>query len=565
MSQLIRSITLKSGPQGPSEPLTFEPGSVTLFVGPNHSGKSKLLQELYQHIAQPFELLKPIVLQAIEHGILKEKHKRHIASELLQSSTEFIEDDMHYIQLTLEGCWDTMLRLKFDERLSKLENFGSLVDVFGGTGKCIASRFCLSLSGSTRLYILDRISREDLKYRQSSTLGLLFQHDDKRRELQSVLSETFGLNFVVDVTEPNHFVAKVAGTPPPQGIERSLGDEALSFFKNCEDFSIMSDGVKAFAGMVAAVTASQALFVIIDEPEAFLHPALCTRLARELCKKAQETGRQLIVATHSAAFMQGCLQAAVDLNVVRLTYRNGLATSRVMENKDLVPLMRNPLHRSIGALNGIFYESVVVTEADSDRAFYEEINHRCIANGHQGGISECLFLNAQNWQTTKIIGPLRKLGIAAAAIIDVDIVCEEASTPFQLLLEAAGIPTATRHSLGNMRGQLRPRTDEDVKALKCMGLSSLQGDRRLEFEDFINQLAEYGVFVVPTGELESWLPHLHSQRPHKNQWLEKTFEAMGEDSEADSYVKPADDDVWQFMTKIRAWLHNPNRRGIPMS
>jgi hypothetical protein len=36
--------------------------------------------------------------------------------------------------------------------------------------------------------------------------------------------------------------------------------------------------------------------------------------------------------------------------------------------------MRNPLLRSTGVLSGLFYEFVIVTEADADRAFYQEIN-----------------------------------------------------------------------------------------------------------------------------------------------------------------------------------------------
>jgi hypothetical protein len=38
---------------------------------------------------------------------------------------------------------------------------------------------------------------------------------------------------------------------------------------------------------------------------------------------------------------------------------------------------------------------------------------------------------------------------------------------------------------------------------------------------------------------------------------------MGEDPEAVSFVKPADGDVWEFMFRVKNWLANPNRKGIP--
>jgi hypothetical protein len=49
--------------------------------------------------------------------------------------------------------------------------------------------------------------------------------------------------------------------------------------------------------------------------------------------------------------------------------------------------------RSVGVLEGLFYNYVIVGEADADRAFYQEINERLPA------------------AIPKIIEPLRKLGI----------------------------------------------------------------------------------------------------------------------------------------------------------
>ena len=111
----------------------------------------------------------------------------------------------------------------------------------------------------------------------------------------------------------------------------------------------------------------------------------------------------------------GCLQSGVPVTIVRLTYHLDVPTARLLEASEIVRLMRNPLLRSTGVLNALFYESVVVTEADTDRAFYQEINERLQVGKPTWGIPNCLFLNAQNKQTIPtIVGPLRNLGIAAA-------------------------------------------------------------------------------------------------------------------------------------------------------
>src|SRR5437867_10328352 len=59
---------------------------------------------------------------------------------------------------------------------------------------------------------------------------------------------------------------------------------------------------------------------------------------RELCKRARKNGQQLFIATHNAPFLMGCVQAGVDLNIIRLTYRQGAATSRLLPTQQVVPL-----------------------------------------------------------------------------------------------------------------------------------------------------------------------------------------------------------------------------------
>lgn len=43
---MINELTLKFGPARNGPPLVFSPGAVTIFVGPNNSGKSLVLREI---------------------------------------------------------------------------------------------------------------------------------------------------------------------------------------------------------------------------------------------------------------------------------------------------------------------------------------------------------------------------------------------------------------------------------------------------------------------------------------------------------------------------------------
>jgi AAA15 family ATPase/GTPase len=46
MQRMIEELTLKFGSSPSEPPLQFSPGPVTVFVGPNNSGKSLLLREV---------------------------------------------------------------------------------------------------------------------------------------------------------------------------------------------------------------------------------------------------------------------------------------------------------------------------------------------------------------------------------------------------------------------------------------------------------------------------------------------------------------------------------------
>ena len=224
--------------------------------------------------------------------------------------------------------------------------------------------------------------------------------------------------------------------------------------------------------------------------------------------------------------------------------------------------MRNPLLRSVGVLSALFYEFVVVTESDADRAFYQEVNDRLLKFTNKG-IPNCLFLNAQNKQTVKtIIKPLRQLGIPVAGIVDIDIL-KEGGSVWSDFLESASLPEIERQPLAQTRQALKQKFTESRRDMKRDGgINILTGQDKEALSNLFQKLAEYGLFVVPNGELESWLLNLEATS-HGPNWLIQIFEKMGEDPSSGEYIKPDDGDVWAFIEKIEKWFLNPLKKGIP--
>jgi hypothetical protein len=420
------------------------------------------------------------------------------------------------------------------------------------------------LDGPNRIALAKPQKFGDLQQPAQSSLQALFRDDVKRQEVRRIVADAFGTYFVVDPTNIGQLRIRLSTRPPSTNFEeRGIHHEAVQFHASAQDIDIASDGVKAFTGIVAELIAGDPRVVLIDEPEAFLHPSLAFKLGHEVSRAVMNSEKRVLASTHSPAFVMGCVQSSARVNIIRLTYRGGVSTARVLPSDELLELMRNPLLRSTGVLGALFYEFVVVTESDADRAFYQEVNERLLRFKPEWGIPNCLFINAQNKQTVRtILRPLRKLGIPAAGIIDVDVL-KDGGSVWTGLLASAFVPELQHNSLGSLRAAVNravQATGHDMK--KDGGICLLESAERDAARNLFQQISEYGIFVVSEGELESWLKTLGANG-HGPAWLIDMFEKMGEDLESPSYVKPSTDDVWLFMSEVKAWLTNPLRKGIP--
>jgi hypothetical protein len=423
----------------------------------------------------------------------------------------------------------------------------------------------LILDGQSRIRLTTQQHAGDLQLPATSSLQALFQDDEKRAEVRRIIFDAFQMHFVIDPSNVGQLRIRLSRKAPPSAIEeRGLHKEAIEFHSQAQLIDEASDGVKAFTGIVMELIAGDPDVVLIDEPEAFLHPALASRLGLEISKAALASDKRVFVSTHSPSFVMGCIQSGVPLNIVRLTYQATVATSRILPSSDVMRLMRHPLLRSTGVLSGLFYEFVVVTESDADRAFYQEVNERLLQFKPDCGIPNCLFINAQNKQTINtIIRPLRQLGIPAVGIVDIDVI-KEGGKVWASLLESANVPDISRDSFAHSRNAINKAFEETHRNMKTEGgVKLLPTDSAAGARDLFAQLSKCGLFVVENGELESWLTKFEVSG-HGPQWLVSMFEKMGDDPKSSQYAQPTEDDVWRFMSQIKKWLVNPHRNGIPL-
>jgi hypothetical protein len=106
---------------------------------------------------------------------------------------------------------------------------------------------------------------------------------------------------------------------------------------------------------------------------------------------------------------------------------------------------------------------------------------------------------------------------------------------------------------------------KDADGLRCKktGISALKSSDRAIARTLFKDLGDHGIFIVPVGELESWLPGLGVPRSSKAKWIVDIFSALGSSPKSKSYVKPSTGDVWKFFDDVGEWIRDPNRLGLP--
>lgn len=558
---MISKIQLKFGAKGSTEKFEVDPGSVTIFVGPNNSGKSLILREIESYCQNGSRGN----LKIVDNVIFDIPDDAELGKKLEEMNVPFQDGEHKQLGHVKYGRFNSTKGFVLQNvNPTNLSLWAKHADTIQYFARHYISMFVSRFGGKDRFQLVQSKDNGDLKSHPTTSLSGLFQNDLKRKEVRSLIHEAFGKYFVIDPTSMKTLEVRLSDTAPESDeIERGWGEKSVQFHKSARHINDFSDGVQAFTGLVMTVIAGEETIMLVDEPEAFLHPSLANLLGNKLSTLMSNRSGNLFVATHSPFFIMGCLQAGKKINIVRLTYDEATSpTARLLSPEKIIDLFKNPLLRSTGVIQALFYSAVVVGESDADRAFYNEINERLLAQPSVEELPSALFLNAQNKQTVwDVMRPLREMGIPAVGIVDIDFV-KNGGSEFVKALAAARVPKTLHESFQNMRAKVKAAFDETKKDMKRDGGTALlDNENRVLADKLLSDLAEYGIFVVPGGEIESWLKQMGCGG-HGPGWLVQMFGKIGSDPSDPQYLKPGKGDVWDFLRLIQRWVASPNRKGI---
>ena len=389
-------------------------------------------------------------------------------------------------------------------------------------------------------------------------LQSLYGSGEAEVELQRTFLDTFGINIRLDYSGLKELVMRVAS---------SFGDipddprEAYPIINKFHLLDEEGDGYKSFVGVVLSLLLSKNRIVLLDEPEAFLHPAQARQIGYWIAEHSKSVSGQLLVATHNANFLAGILASDQEVDIYRLNRDGEITTYNLISSHATASLAKNPLLSSQRVLDAIFHRGVIICEADADRAVYQTV----AAREHQ--VQDVLFIHAHNKQTIpRVVSLLKEAAIPVRAIVDIDIlnaadvflqalqalndsdnfsVFEQARASIARVVEGSDDETVLtklkgaveqfldqlqkgEHTLSGARGalnRLRKEGSSKWDQVKRKGAEGAPAAIQSEIESLIRDAKSNGLYIVPVGELEGWLD-LGTRK--KNKWVILALEALSD-------------------------------------
>ncbi|MFZ0930030.1 MAG: hypothetical protein WAN11_15600 [Syntrophobacteraceae bacterium] len=249
------SVSISSARFSGGARLTFQPNDIVVFVDPNNSGKSVALRNLRSCAEKKDE--SGIVIQQIE---IRTSGSSEDVLEWIRSVGRPDAGRWGYHRM-LKGA----VELRNVERLwkdSHKEGLGSLTDFF-----------IRSISTIDRLTAADPEKRVSL-VREPLRHPLHFI--DANEELEFLLSHhfkrAFGTDLVAHRGAGSDILLLCGDRPEPAEQQDRVSVDYLRKLDSFDRIHHQGDGVRSFVGVLLHTLIAPTSCVLIDEPDAFLHP-----------------------------------------------------------------------------------------------------------------------------------------------------------------------------------------------------------------------------------------------------------------------------------------------------
>jgi energy-coupling factor transporter ATP-binding protein EcfA2 len=338
--------------------VTVPPRGVIAFVGPNNVGKSVALREI------------PAILEEAKTGkVIHDVQYSH--SGTINDLTEWLDQNcaplnekgsVYYHRGTRRIGWFYATR--------QVE--ACLTNRAKGLGDA-AQLLCVVLDATERLAAsLSSPAHDPKRERPKLPIQELLDHESLELELRAEARSSFGAEFIIGRSPGKNIYVYWGEEPKRDASSDRASTQYVHQLSQLPLLDEQGDGLRSFLGTLFYLKLAREFVVLIDEPEAFLHPPQERRLGALIGRFAQE--RQIFVATHSSDLLRGLMDEHPEtLKIIHVRRVGDANVPKVLESAELINTWADPMVRYSNILDGLFHDLVVLCESEVDCRFYHAV------------------------------------------------------------------------------------------------------------------------------------------------------------------------------------------------
>lgn len=527
-----------------STKLKLETNDIIVFVGPNNAGKSASLKEINRLSTSTSD--KGKVISSLSVG-----------SEGSETELVTLLGSIGQKQIT-SNPFPTYHGYEFQIYEANATSYWSNAHT-SGLGE-LSKIFIKNITTEGRLQAANptnniRLSQEPPRH----PIHFLQKKDSLEYKFSDYFRQAFGKDLIVHRNAGNEVPLYVGERPTPIEGEDRVSEGYLSKLEALDLLHEQGDGMRSFVGVLLESFVSNHSILLIDEPEAFLHPPQA-RLLGQMLAKDLPSERQLFLATHSGDFLKGVLDSKVkNLKIVRIRREGALNRVSTLNSSDISEIWNDSLLRHSNILDGLFHSKVVVCESDSDCKFYSAVL-AAICEQRKIPTPDILFIHCGGkHRMPTVIKSLRKLDVPLQIITDFDILnspdplrsivaslngeWEEMETDWKTVkasvdqkrpeLETIDVKREITNILDNVSERIfQSRAAREINSVlkkasawaqaKSIGKSFIpSGNAQQSFDRLQEKLQNLGLLVVEVGELEGFVRSIGNHGP---KWVNEVLE-----------------------------------------
>lgn len=524
----LKSVTVSG------DELTFPDIGVTAIVGGNNVGKSTLLREIHEWLARHPGSPPAVDRHIVERLTLERTGDETALRNWLQQNSTFVTTQQEgFVRFASSGPLPAGDASYYWQR----KTLGSLAAFF--------VHYSVAL---TRAAMVEPVAqRPDIADPPQHPVHVLQDNAHLLREIDTVSRTIFRRPLTLDRLSGQAFLrvgTPNADAPPIDAVTRDYRDALAKL----PALKAQGDGMKSLLGLLLPVITATYPIVLIDEPEAFLHPPQALQLGKTLAALAQERNIQVVVATHDRNLLAGLLAAETSVSVVRLDREGDTTTAHQLSAAEVQALWTDAVMRYSNVLEGVFHRVVVVAEADPDCRFYAAaIDALDESETLPIPPSEILFIPSGGKDgMSKIVAALRAVSVRVVACPDLDLLDDEGkvrklveafggtwsqlkgdyekavqslkaapvqATCVQVLQQIQAVLEGVKDQpwTEDTRDLIKPATrtsQSEFKKLKRFGVATFSGQAAVHAKSLLDALDAMGICCIREGELERLAPTL---------------------------------------------------------